>query len=478
MISIGGGRVAGTRGDDGIAVFKGIPFAKAPFGPLRFAAPVPPDPWDGVLAADRFGARPPQPPMLPGMPPWDPAGGLDCLTLNVWTPDPGGSGLPVMVWIYGGAYRSGYADLPLYDGGTLAGQGVVVVTFNHRIGFEGYGHLAGAPANRGLLDQVAALRWVRENIAAFGGDPGAVTVFGESAGAGAIASLMVMPAAEGLFRRAIAQSVPGMFATPAHAARVTAAIEARAGGSSLYESAPEALVAAAEAVVEDDMAGNVEQWGPISFAAIAFAPVVDGEVLPDDPWHALAAGAGRDVELITGYNRDEYRLFHVMNGGWGGDLGAAMDALAPPGAESAYRAALPGASDEDLYVRLLSDWMFRMPSALLADAHTGPAFVYELTWSPSPTWKACHGLDVPLVFGTVGDELATLLTEDSPDLANLSGQFRTAWTAFAATGDPGWPRYEPETAVTHLFDVEPADVADPEAASRALWCKTGVSPIG
>ncbi|TDB99082.1 carboxylesterase/lipase family protein [Nonomuraea longispora] len=477
MIKIGAGRVRGSE-RDGISVFKGIPFAKTPFGPLRFAAPAPPDPWDGVLDAGRFGPRPPQPPMMPGLPAWSPDQGLDCLTVNVWTPDPGGSGLPVMVWIYGGAYRSGCADLPVYDGGTLAGHGAVVVTFNHRVGMEGYGHVPGAPDNRGLLDAVAALRWVRENVAAFGGDPGNVTVFGESAGAGAVACLMAMPLADGLFRRAIAQSVPGMFFTPAHAARVTESIVRRTGGASPYDTPAEVLVAAAEALATEEIPGRPREWGPIAFAPLAFAPVVDGDVLPDTPWNALAAGASRDVELITGYNRDEYRMFHVMGGGRFDDVGRAMRILAPAGAERSYREAYPEASDEDLYVMVLSDWMFRMPSTLLADAHTGTTFAYELTWSPTPVFRACHGLDVPLTFGALDDELAQMLAGESPDLPKLSDQFRTAWTAFAATGEPGWPRYDAGTATTHLFDVEPANVNDPEAPSRALWSATDFSPIG
>ena len=214
-----------------IAVFRGIPFAQPPVGHLRFAAPQPARPWDGVREAAMFGPPPPQSgflltPMAPAAPDADPD---DWLTVNVFSPDLGAAGLPVMVWIYGGAYRFGASSMTGYDGGPLAGQDVVVVTFNHRVGVEGYAYLPGVPANRALLDQVAALRWVRENIAAFGGDPERVTVFGESAGAGAIASLLVMPAAAGLFRRAIAQSVPGTFFSPALAADVTAAIAAGPG---------------------------------------------------------------------------------------------------------------------------------------------------------------------------------------------------------------------------------------------------------
>src|SRR6185369_1966809 len=212
------------RLEDGVAVFRGIPFAAPPVGPLRFQSPAPAPRWDGVREADVFGPPPPQ--SRPGPPPPPPAGPVrhdptDWLTVNVWTPDPGGAGLPVMVWIYGGAYRFGSSSEPDYDGATLARTGVVLVSANHRVGVDGYAQLDGAPANRGLLDIVATLRWVRENIAAFGGDPDRVTVFGESAGGGAVASLLVMPAARGLFHRAVAQSVPGTFFGPGLARDIT-----------------------------------------------------------------------------------------------------------------------------------------------------------------------------------------------------------------------------------------------------------------
>jgi len=212
VVRTASGLVRGRRADrGGIAAFRGIPFAQPPVGDLRFAAPHPASPWTGTREAAAFGPAPPQssyaltPAPSPGTDP------DDWLTVNVFSPDPGAAGLPVMVWIYGGAYRSGSSSLPGYDGTRFAQKNVVLVTFNHRVGVEGYAQLPGVPANRGLLDQVAALRWVRENIAAFGGDPDRVTVFGESAGAGAIAALLVMPDAAGLFRRAIAQSVPGTF---------------------------------------------------------------------------------------------------------------------------------------------------------------------------------------------------------------------------------------------------------------------------
>lgn len=467
MIATTTGSVTGLAADN-LTVFRGIPYARSPFGPHRFAAPVPVEPWDGVLDATAFGPRPPQPPMIPGAPPWDPASGLDCLTLNVWTPDPGAAGLPVMVWIYGGAYLTGSSDLPDYDGSMLAADGVVVVTFNYRVGFEGFGHVEGAPPNRGLLDQVAALRWVRDNIAAFGGDPARVTVFGESAGAGSIASLMAMPSATGLFGRAILQSVPGTFHSPAFAARVSAGI---LGGASPYDVEPLDLVARVEEFTQRELVGNHAEWGAVAFTPTPFSPVVDGVILPDTPWNALADGAGSDVDVVVGFNRDEFRLFTAMDDR-PGDLAQALKVLAPPGADVVYRTAYPQASAEELYVLLLSDWLFRMPSTLLADAHTGPTFAYELTWD-APVLGACHALDVPLTFGTLDSMLGQMLTGGSLEAAGVSLQMRTAWTRFATTGQPGWPAYEPVAACTHLFDVEPADVHDPEAASRALWSEPG-----
>lgn len=183
VVTTTGGRIEGA-GADGLTVFKGIPFAAPPEGPLRFQAPVPAEPWEGVRPCRAFGVAPPQLPLVPGMPvAWEPEDGLDCLTVNVWTPGGGSDRLPVMVWIHGGGWKSGHSADPAHDGAVLARSGVVVVTFNYRVGFEGFGYVPGAPANRGFLDQAAALAWVQENIARFGGDPSNVTVFGESGAA-------------------------------------------------------------------------------------------------------------------------------------------------------------------------------------------------------------------------------------------------------------------------------------------------------
>jgi len=484
VVRTSSGLVRGRRDPAGIAAFRGIPFAQPPTGDLRFAAPRPARSWDGVRDAAAFGPAPPQSAFAitpaPAPPPGtDPD---DWLTVNVFTPDPGPAGLPVMVWIYGGAYRNGASSLPGYDGTPLARQNVVLVTFNHRVGVEGYAHLPGVPANRGLLDQVAALRWVRENIAAFGGDPDLVTVFGESAGAGAIAALLVMPDAAGLFRRAIAQSVPGTFFSPALAADITAAIAAQAGlpptAEAFRTADPARLTAAADAVRPGDHTGR---WGPVAYTPTPFSPVVDGEVLPVAPWRAVAAGAARDIDLVTGHTRDEYRLFmHVygIHGRVTAEVASdALTALGPGGSadgEAAYRAAYPDADPEMLFELVHSDWLFRMPTLHLAQAHAaagGRTFLYEFCYPASVgELGACHAIDVPLVFGAYQALGQMLFGPEPPAGAVALGDLmREQWAAFAAAGDPGWPAYAPGRRLTRILD-DPPDVASyPEEASLHLW---------
>lgn len=483
-------RAGGVRGvtEDGISVFRGIPFAAPPVGPRRFQAPESAQPWDGVREADVFGPPPPQSRM--GLPPNAvPAGPIrhdptDWLTLNVWTPDLGATNLPVLVWIYGGAYRFGSGGD--YNGRPLGGSGVVIVTGNHRVGVEGYAQLDGAPANRGLLDQMAILRWVQAEIAAFGGDPSRVTIFGESSGAGAVAALSVMPSAVGLFAGAVAQSVPGTFFTTALARDISAELVAPLGlepsAAALADVEPDRLLAALRQL--DARMPTIGRWGRIAHSSTPFSPLIDGTVLPVDPWRGLASGAGRDVPLMVGHNRDEWQLFHVM----GGQLGkvtdematATMEAFGPgPDAPARLRAAYAGASPEELSVIVLSDRLFRVPSQRLAAAQTaggGRAYLYELTW-PSPAaggvLRACHGLDVPLVFGALTDGLAEFLVGSPPDpgAIEISAQMRGAWVAFARDGDPGWPTYDERQRLTRVFDRDPNGGvrAYPEEVSRELW---------
>jgi para-nitrobenzyl esterase len=453
----------------GVAVFCGIPYAEPPVGALRFRAPVPAHRWDGVRDTSTFGPPAPQASSPPDS-------SNDWLTLNVWSPDVGESGLPVMVWIHGGAYQHDSSANPRSDGAVLAAAGAVVVSVNYRLGMEGFAHLTGAPDNRGLLDQTLALRWVQENIAAFGGDPGNVTVFGQSAGAGSIAALLAMPAATGLFRRAIAQSVPGTFFTTRLAADVSATIAAEVGAEatvgSLARIPPLELVRAAGTVART-LPQRVGTWGPMATTPTPFSPVVDGDVLPEAPWPALAAGAGRDVDLLVGHTRDEYRQ---LAGGAITDARATatLDGLAPvPDGSTAYRTAYPDAGPALLHEIVNSDWLVRMPSLQLAEAQDvggGRAWTYELRWGPGPE-GAAHGLDGRLVFGTI--DVTALGAAFGPDAADeavhLSQVMRADWLRFAATGDPGWPRYEPAARSTRVYDAVATVQPYPEEASRRIW---------
>jgi para-nitrobenzyl esterase len=454
--------VRGTLETD-VAVFRGIPFAAPPVNDLRFAAPTPPRPWDGVREALAFGPPPPQADafgmnQLPG--------GEDWLTLNVWSPDPSpDAGLPVMVWIYGGAYAIGASGLPEYDGARLARDGVVLVTFNYRVGIEGFLHIEGAPANRGLLDEVAALEWVRDNIRAFGGDPGRVTVFGQSAGGGSVAALLAMPRAAGLFRRAIAQSVPGIFFTPELARDIAGACAAEFGlkatAADLSTVDPELLPAAGDEVTAN-IGAYVEKWGQAAHRSILFAPVVDGEILPTTPWQAR-----HGVDLLVGHTRDEHRLFTALEEVTQEQVAVAVKDFAP--------GPYPWAEPTELYEWILSDWLFRMPSLHLAEraAEQASTHFYELTWSG--VLGACHGLDVPLVFGNLTSGQPAALIDDLVAAEAVSARMRAAWIAFATSGDPGWPTFD--SGLVQIFDTEPVVAPYPEAESRRIWQNYSFSPL-
>jgi para-nitrobenzyl esterase len=295
-----------------------------------------------------------------------------------------------------------------------------------------------------------------------------------------------MPSATGLFRRAIAQSVPGTYFSDELARDIAAALAAEAGlrptVADLSTVNPRQLTAAGQ-TLSTKMHQYEERWGQVVPTQTPFSPVVDGEVLPTTPWQALAAGAARDVELIAGHNRDEFRLFVVLGGRFGKisdeEAAAALRMFGPgPDGERAYRGAFPDASPGELYERVQSDWLFRMPSLHLAEAHIaggGRAHMYDLTW-PAPgnggVLGACHGLDIPLLFGTFDADLGSLLfagTETSPEAEALSSRFRAAWTAFATTGDPGWPPYDTERRLVQVLDANPQVTPYPEETSCRLW---------
>jgi para-nitrobenzyl esterase len=481
------GEVAGLA--DGVYVFKGIPFAAPPFGANRLKPPQPVKPWDDVRDALAFGPKPPQAAYPPGIGKYlaELVGpGEDCLTLNVWTPGLGGKGRPVMVYIPGGMFEfHATGAAAYYDGSRFARDGVVCVTINYRVGAEGFLHLPDAVANRGLLDQIAALEWVQENIAAFGGDPANVTVFGESAGGMSVGTLLAMPRAEGLFRRAIVQSGNAPHVNSATTAervarRLAEALGLKPTRQAIAELSPEQVLQAQAKLREDLLARpDPATWGEVALTYLPWAPTVDGDTLPDVPIERVRAGAAAGIDLIVGSNTEETRLFLLPDGTIDRIDDAALAALAaayrlPPEGVEVYRAARPGASPGDLFSAIQTDWYWRLPASRLADAHAASAraatFMYEFAW-PSPQMGgrlgAGHAVEIPFVFDTLGLGTEPLVGGDPPQA--LAYEMHGAWVSFASTGDPGWPKYDFSRRATIHFDVASAVVDDPLAEKRTIW---------
>jgi para-nitrobenzyl esterase len=474
---------------EGVVRFLGIPYAASPTGPLRFQAPAPPEPWNGVRACVAFGPTPPKPDYAP---PFDTLlpepniPGDDWLTANVWTPDVAGA-RPVLVWIHGGAFSNGNSAVPWYDGHAFARDGIVLVSINYRLGVDGFALLPDAPANRGLLDQVAALEWVRDNIAGFGGDPANVTICGESAGAMSVTTLLGMPRARGLFARVIAQSGAAQAgADPQDAHLVTGELSAALGfeatAASLADLDLDKLIAA-QATVRDAMAAAPDpaRFGPSVVAtSMAFIPVIDGDVLPVHPLAALAAGVGADVPLLAGTNTEEFRLFFVPNG----LAGMVTDELLPaftgplgisPEVRALYRANRPGASAGDVLCALVTDRFFRLPTIAAAEARAGgPAltYLYEFGWrSPVQDLGAAHAVEIPFVFDNLAAaDVQTMLGAEPP--AGLAADMHATWIRFASTGDPGWQSFDASYPVMTWDGQRSEVVLDPRGDERRSWSRT------
>ncbi|MGW8888728.1 carboxylesterase/lipase family protein [Streptomyces sp. NPDC055749] len=489
------GRVRGrpaTR-DTGVAAVLGIPYAAPPFGAGRFREPGPAPAWDGVRDCVAFGPVAPQSAELPGAPCWSP-GDEDILTVNIWTPGGEGDALPVLVWIHGGAYVFGSSAQPDFDGAALAGQGLVVVTLNYRLGFEGFGHVPAAegedacPDNRGLLDQIAALEWVRDNIAAFGGAPADVTVAGQSSGATAVACLMVMDRARGLFRRAIAHSAVNACAPLRTAARTTAEVAAAAGvppsRAGLLSASPQELVAASDQVVDGyrrDPASGQRHYDPA-----IYGPVVDGDTLRADPLTAIAAGAGREVDLMVCHTTEEFWLLDAVGSSakitTDDQLSVfASDYALPAELVDGYRALMPGAPALDVFLAVYGDLLFAEYSSRLADSHAragGKAYLSRFDrrrgGSGEPV-RAWHCADVPFAFGTLDEASVHFLIGGPPGPADraLSGRMMRSWAEFATTGDPGWPPIGATTGAVMVWGAEEGGSETPGEAFRELWRTAG-----
>lgn len=473
-----------------VTVYRGIPYAAAPFGEHRFAAPRPASSWKEVRDCFEFGAPPPQGTQLIGAAPWSPDTSLDCLALNVWSAVEPDAKAPVLVWIHGGAYIVGSGSEATYEGSHLAAAGTVVVSLNYRLGFEGFGHVPGRPDNRGLLDQMAALRWVRDNITAFGGDPDNVTIAGESAGAGSVVCLMASPDARGLFHRAIAHSVPGDMITTDTARSVSEAVAEAAGvpleAEALAALAPEKILEATDVVLSGR--GRSEE-GVRTKAFTCYAPVVGGPELPEAPLVAIGRGQAREVDLLVGHNTEEYRLFTELGQQVEIDGEEALAITAgrlglKEGAVRAYRAVYPDASLQELFNQIQGDALFCEYSVRFAETHAaagGRAFFFRFA-AQSLTMEgrlgACHAFDLPFAFGNLDSDLAVFLCDGEPDagMHALSERMVQAWRDFAATGDPGWPAVRPEGTVVRVWDVEDTVREKDTSPLRALWADVDFAP--
>ena len=450
---------------DGVDRFLGVPYAAPPVGDARFAAPGPVSVWLGVRDATVPGPSAPHRlrafPQLDIVPLVGDGGtrGDEYLTLNVWAP-PGGDNRPVMVFVHGGGFVVGSKDAPVHDGSSFARSGVVCVAINYRLGIEGFLPIPGAPTNLGLRDMIAALRWVRENIADFGGDPANVTVFGESAGAMAVANLMTSPLATGLFRRAIVQSGHGSMVRPLPVAqrlvrKVAKRLKVRPDVEGFrrtnYDTGFDAIERLAPPWRIDlrDAAGHEPVFG-IS----RFIPVFGDDVLPVHPLQALTDGAGSDIDLLIGTNAEEMNLYFVPTGVRDkikGLMARWLIGRSHPQAGKvlrAYGSGKKGRKAGHAMTDALTDMVFRWPARRFAAAHQGRTHMYEFEWkSPACDGRlgACHGIELPFVFDTLAIVTGPQgLAGETPPQA-LATQMHALWVRFATDGTLPWDEFDAQT---------------------------------
>ncbi|MGO2520844.1 MAG: carboxylesterase/lipase family protein [Microbacterium sp.] len=449
------------------AAFLGIPFAKAPVGNLRFSAPVPPKPWTEVRDATAYGATALRTTGADTLIPEPAVAGKSILNVNIFTPTLDGA-LPVLVWIHGGGYTEGSPASPWYDGSAFNRDGVITVTISYRLGFDGFGFIEGAPHNRGVRDWVAALEWVQQNIAAFGGDPTRVTIGGQSAGGGAVLTLLGMPSTQHLFHSAL--SFSGALAdVPRETARQRGLRIAQLGGieanvdgfRSLSERRIRQLQPKAATprkgvgMVIDLLAGGLP-WGPM----------IDGDLIAQPTVEALRAGIGGDKPLLLGAADDEFTMVAVKEGAKARMIPAGL-LLRPFLRNGATRRAYLAANHEQrakgsaaMVGRYVSDDVFRRIVPQVAEARSradAATWAYRFSWvSPAKGW-ACHCLDVPFWFDGLDRERVANLAGPNPP-QSLADEMHAAAVAMVADGEPGWAAWRTDPGTTRVFDGHGATV--------------------
>lgn len=504
IIATSNGKVRGLQEESGVSAFKGIRYGAPPTGNQRFLPPQAPQYWDGVKDASSFGA--------PAMQMYNRASvaselsmqlatvfttasdikidNEDCLFLNLWTPANDDKKRPVMVWLHGGGFAYGSGAWPVYDGANLASKGdVVVVTVNHRLNVFGYLNLAdigGAKyvhsGNAGMLDLVLALQWVRDNAAAFGGDPDNVTIMGESGGGVKVSHLLAMPRAKGLFHKAIIQSGPGLTATSFDAAhrtamKILAALDIDKNNLEKLSQIPAQDILDAVIVAGKNAPGG---------RGFRLSPIVDGDVLPGHPFTPKAPDISKNVPVLIGWNKDEMTIFNT-SASWFGkmneeELTARVKSFAgDKGGKliATYKALYPEYSSTYLYNIIAGDSRMFIGSVQLAQrkaALKGAAvYQYYLTWETpvgNGVFKSPHTLDMPFMFNNVDKSVA--LTGDTPESRALERQMSSSWIAFAHNGDPNnhtvpnWPAYDKVKRSVMVFNVKSKIVEDPKQRARKI----------
>lgn len=476
------GRVRGrwrpTKGGGGAprsAAFLGIPFAEPPVGDLRFAAPVPHAAWDGVRDALEFGATAQRGDQGQTLIPEPSVAGASTLNVNVFTPDPTAVGLPVLVWIHGGGFTTGSPASPWYDGRNFNRDGVVTVTLSYRLGFEGFGWIDGAPANRGVRDWLLALEWVQQNIAAFGGDPGRVTIAGQSAGGGAVLTLLGMEAAQHLFHgvyaisAALTDVAPGRSESFGRALAAAAGVEPNAVGfAGVGELRLLDLQKQATKLSPSGIATMVDEGLPLG-------PVVDGDLIASPTRESLRAGVGADKPLVLGATDDEFTM--VFGGAAAKALRwvprtALLNRLGlPKSIRPEYLAAnadIVQLGKSRLAGRVLTDRMFRVGVLrVAADRGEARTWVYRFSWPSGRFGYAEHCLDVPFFFDCLdGPSMEQLAGPNPPQ--QLADVVHGAAVTFISTRDPGWTRHEGDAGIVRVYDRQSRDVADAYASVRVL----------
>ncbi|MBS1674684.1 MAG: carboxylesterase family protein [Actinobacteria bacterium] len=466
----------GTSGAS--AAFLGIPFAAAPVGERRFAAPQPPAPWTAVRDATAFGPTAQRGDKGETLVPEPSIPGARTLNVNVFTPslpdatrgsdgDPGPAGsLPVMVWIHGGGYVDGSPASPWYDGAAFNRDGVVTVTLSYRLGFDGFGLMPGAPANRGVLDWIAGLEWVQHNIRAFGGDPARVTIAGQSAGAGAVLTLLGLEHAQHLFQAAMAFSPALADIDPGLASRRTRALGVLLGctpDADGFRTVPERTLQRAQPKAALLGATRLKALLAPLAEGLPWGPVVDGDVVPRPTVAALRAGIGADKPLLLGATDDEFTM--TMDRAPGVlrfvPAGLALMLLCRDrGVRRAYLAANRAQRRRGtpaLLGRFVTDRVFRSLVVRAAQARGGaPTWAYRFAWvSPAKGWS-CHCLDVPFWFDVLEDPFVERLAGPTPP-QHLATEMHAVATRFVEDGDPGWPQWQTDPGLSRVFGGGPAE---------------------